>query len=51
MTTPTLTSFAAPRGDSTSLGGECRGSEPTCVGFDGTSASRLWRVAALREAV
>ena len=38
MTTPTLTSFAAPRGDSTSLGGECRGSKPTCVGLDGTSA-------------
>ena len=25
--------------------GECRGSKPTCVGLDGTSASRLWRLA------
>ena len=25
--------------------GECRGSKPTCVGLDGTNASRLWRLA------
>ena len=37
--------FAGPQAEPPVSGGECRGSKPTCVGLDGTNASRLWRLA------